>query len=118
MKKEKKEIIEWLKDNHYEEDLPWYFSAYKMSDLLYGLWYDFYLETLGTNGGEWEELLYLDYYEPIVDAVIMMDEQPREYHFETLEEIADQVLKFEEIYKHFKEKFYKLTNYNHEKDHN
>jgi hypothetical protein len=98
-------LIDWLKNQHYDEDLPGTFSAYKMSDMLYGLGVDYYLETLGTNAGESEETLYLDYYEPIVNAVIMMEDQPREYHFETLEDIAKQLIEWDELYQNYKKKF-------------
>jgi len=104
----KQEIIEWLKSERYHEDLPWEFTAYKMADLLYWLQCDFYLETLGTMAWEWEETLYLTYFEPIVNAVILMDEQERNYNFETLEDIADQVIEWENIYKKYKEKFLPL----------
>lgn len=105
---QKQEIIERLKAEHYEEDLPWTFTAYKMNDMLYWLGFDFYLETLGTNAWEWEETLYLDYYEPIVNAVIMMEDYPREYNFETLEDIADQIIIRENMYNIYKNKFLPL----------
>lgn len=106
MKKEK--IIEWLKSEHYDEDLPWTFTAEKMADMLFWLWVDFYLETLGTYAGEWEQTLYLSYYEPIVNAVILMDDQHREYEFKTLEEIAEQIIERENLYDRFRQKFLPL----------
>ena len=104
----KQDIIKWLKSEHYDEDLPWTFTAYKMADLLYWLWCDFYLETLGTTAGEGEQTLYLDYYEPIVDAVIMIRDLERDYNFETLEDIADQVISWENLYNKYREKFLPL----------
>lgn len=108
MKATKQEIIERLKAQHYDEDLPWTFSAYKMSDMLYGLWYDFYLESLNTQAGEWEWTLRIDFFEPTVNAVILTDEQEREYNFETLEEIAEQILRREWLYERYKAKFLPL----------
>lgn len=114
----KKEIIERLKAQHYDEDLPWTFSAYKMADMLYGLNRDYYLETIGCTAWEWEQTLYLDYFEPTVNAIIFMDEQDREYNFETLDDIAEQIIKRDDLYKCYKAKFYlikKLTEENKEK---
>ena len=107
---QKQEIIERLKAEHYEEDLPWTFTAYKMQDMLYWLQCDFYLETLTTFAWEWEQTLYLTYFEPKVNAVILMDEQDREYNFETLEDIAEQILKREKLYNTYRDKFYIITN--------
>lgn len=104
----KSELIERLKDNLYEEDLPWTFTAYKMQDILYWLQCDFYLETLGTFAWEWEETLYLSFYEPIVNAIILTDEMRREYKCETVEDIADYILEFENIYNTYKKKFLPL----------
>lgn len=102
----KEEIISFMEAQGYDQsdyDKNW--SAVKLQDLLYWLETDFYIESLTSFAWEWEENLYLSYYDENANAVILSKDMEWSYHFDNNEDVADAILELQDIVEKYKSKF-------------
>ena len=102
----KEEILSYMESHGYDQsdyDKDW--RAVKLQNLLYWLNVDFYIESLTSFAWEWEENLYLSYYDWNANAIILSIDMEWSYHFESNEDVADAILEFQDIVEKYKSKF-------------
>lgn len=108
--KDRKTILWFVKEHQYDYSKP--IPVEDVADILNDMWYDFYIEGLAVSCWDWDMTLYLDYYDPNLDAVLCILEMEYQYHLENEEDFVDLILNLKDIVNKKKEKVLAISRNN------
>ena len=100
--KDREYILEFVKEHQYDYSKP--IPVEDVADILNDMQYDFYIEGLTASCWDWDMTLYLDYYDPTLDAVLCILEMEYQYYLEDENDFVDLILNLKDIVDKKKEK--------------
>ena len=100
------ELIKVIKEAELDYDNP--ITAEEISDILFEYGWDrnWYIEELRSDAGRWDAFCYLSCYDENARAIILMKDIWWEFDwFESEDDVADAIMEWDELYKHYHNKF-------------
>lgn len=110
----REKLLEKIKAHWIDEDIEMgsRVSATEICDVMAECGFDFYLEELKGRAGDCDEgSLYLDYYDVSIHRIVLLYNLPYFMSFDTVDDLIDEILKWEKDIKDMKNKLLSLKDW-------